>query len=76
MTAIARIGFIAALFGIAIAQAAFGIAHAGSLRPGLTPLKDQVICSQICVKGLKLNRCEGLISKAVTTSMVQPRQHC
>lgn len=51
-------------------------ATAGKLRPGVTPLRDQVVCARVCVKGLILNRCEGLISKAVTTSMVMPRQHC
>lgn len=33
MTLLLRIGFIAALFGIAIAQAAFGIAHAQPKEP-------------------------------------------
>jgi hypothetical protein len=67
---------VMAFAAAALAASGTGDASAGNLRPGVTPLRDRVTCSQVCVKGLMLNRCESLLSKAVTTSMVQPRQHC
>jgi len=71
-----KITRVVALAITAMAASAASDANAGTARPGLTPLRDQVICARVCVKGLMLNRCEGLISKVVTTSMVLPRQHC